>query len=65
MANGVQETQQPHWRWDQSQVSHEEAKSTWPREKPQAPELGQGWYDERADSLCVWDGEEWVCIPSD
>ena len=53
------------WRWEECQRPVQEMKTAWPREEPQNPRLGQGWFDEEADCLYIWDGMEWVCLPTD
>lgn len=53
------------WHWEECQGRALEMKSAWPREEPQNPQLGQGWFDEETDCLYVWDGQEWVCLPTD
>jgi len=53
------------WHWRNCQARHMELKASCPREEPQNPETGDGWYDEASDCLYVWDGMEWVCVPGD
>ena len=65
MANGLKEREAPQtWHWSECQ-DRRELIATWPREAPSQPTVGEGWYDEDSEALCVWDGAEWVCNPSD
>ena len=50
------------WRWRECQ---EELAAAWQREEPSEPEVGDGWYDEESNSICIWNGVEWVSIPAD
>jgi hypothetical protein len=50
------------WNWRDSQ---EEVQVRFPKERPAEPEIGAGWWDEASQSLCVWDGRQWVCVPVD
>jgi hypothetical protein len=52
------------WRWDDCQ-SRPDPALTFPRCAPRDPRIGQGWYDERASMLSVWDGLDWVSVPTD
>lgn len=53
------------WRWSECQGRLIELRDSFPREEPPDPPVGQGWFDERAEQLCTWDGRQWVCIPTD
>ena len=50
------------WRWRDCQ---EEIAAVLPREQPRDPRVGQGWFDEKTSCICIWNGAEWVCIPTD
>lgn len=65
MTEVVPGTEKKPWHWKDCADSPEELKKSWPKEEPKEPEVGQGWYDEKAGALCVWDGVEWTCIPTD
>jgi hypothetical protein len=49
-----------HWRECQEQKTVGAAK-----EPPREPTLGQGWFDARSNCMYIWDGVEWVCVPTD
>jgi len=51
------------WNWRQSQEELGVARIG--AAEPREPQVGQGWVDPRTNSLCVWDGTEWVCMPAD
>ena len=52
------------WHWSECQ-DRRELKAIWPRQEPRQPRVGEGWYDEHAGALFVWDGDEWVSVPED
>jgi len=51
----------PSWNWRECQDSSD----LWRRTPPLQPARGQGWLDERSHCLYIWDGAEWVCVPTD
>ncbi len=53
------------WGWQECQTRGQEMKHCFPRDEPQNPTVGQGWYDEETECLYLWDGCEWVCTPMD
>lgn len=65
MAHAVGELRDRIWHWADCQECRDDLIRRWPVEEPSEPEVGQGWYDEDADCLNVWDGVEWVCVPTD
>jgi len=62
MVNRLQRNQQQSWRWRDCQ---EDPAALWRSEEPREPNLGQGWFDPRSNSLNIWNGSEWVCVPAD
>jgi hypothetical protein len=61
----LREVEHEQWHWRECQDCRQDMISTWPRQEPEAPETGQGWYDEESGCVYVWDGAEWVCVPAD
>ena len=53
------------WHWRECQDCRDQMIGTWQRQAPREPEGGQGRVSEQDNCLFVWDGEEWVCVPSD
>ena len=66
MAECLREIQDPSWyhpwSWRDCQMG---PISSWSREEPESPAIGQGWFDEESNCLYIWDGIEWVCVPTD
>jgi hypothetical protein len=53
------------WRWADCQNRPLALKDSFPRDEPRDPLVGQGWFDEKTEHLCVWNGDYWVAIPKD
>ncbi len=58
----IREERQAHWHWRESQV---EKTVRYPTHEPARPKIGERRYDPTSQCLCIWDGLEWVVVPSD
>ena len=63
MAEKLRERRSENWHWKESQQG--ELATLWQREEPKEPQVGQGWFDEKTNSLYGWDGCEWVQVAAD
>jgi hypothetical protein len=62
MAERLQKRTARTWHWRECQEPQAGAAA---KEPPREPALGQGWFDHRSGCMYIWDGVEWVCVPTD
>lgn len=62
MAERLQKRTQHTWHWRECQ---EQQAGLRVGEPPREPRVGQGWFDQRSGCMYLWDGAEWVCMPTD
>lgn len=53
------------WRWSECQSRMVELRASFPREEPQSPSVGQGWFDDESELFYLWDGRDWIAVPAD
>lgn len=49
-----------HWREMQLEVTYQ-----LPTEEPRERRIGTSWQDRHSGRVHVWNGAEWVCVPTD
>jgi hypothetical protein len=66
MTDQAQKPDPSLWYWRDCQGQEQaQVLAAMPRQAPDNPARGMAWHDAETGTICVWDGDDWVCIPKD